>query len=309
MARRQKKKCNRKQCSKNQRSKKPRNRQQRYQKQRENYCSQQDYENIQITDDFMFGTVFSYKEDCKEFLQRILQIRILEIRIVTPQQSIRNRKDGKGIRLDVYVRDDQGNSYDIEMQLLDTKELDLRSRYYHSEMDTYQIRKGKKYKNLKESIVIFVCGFDPFDENRSIYTFETICRENTDIRLKDKRKTYFVYIGGNRDGVAADTIKLLDYFKTGEPTDEFTFNLQNRVEQIRCDDEWRENHMTLEMKMDEMFDKGVELGEQRGMERGMKRGLERGMAETEQKLVNNLMVNMNITEEEAKERLGICPFI
>ena len=51
--------------------------------------------------------------------------------------------------------------------------------------------------------------------------------------------------------------------------------------------------MTLEMKMDEMFDKGVELGEQRGM------------AETEQKLVSNLMVNMNITEEEARERLGI----
>lgn len=205
MARRQKKKCNRKQGSKNQHSKKTR--QQRYQKKHENYCSQQDFENIQITDDFMFGTVFSYKEDCKEFLQRILQIRILEIRIVTPQQSIRNRKDGKGIRLDVYVRDDQGNSYDIEMQLLDTKELDLCSRYYHSEMDTYQIR--------KESIVIFVCGFDPFDKNRSIYTFETICRENTDIRLKDKRKTYFVYIGRNRDGVAADTIKLLDYFKTG----------------------------------------------------------------------------------------------
>ena len=75
--------------------------------------------------------------------------------------------------------------------------------------------------------------------------------------------------------------------------------------------------MTLEMKMDEMFDKGVELGEQRGMERGLAqgemRGMERGLAqgkmrgtaETEQKLMNNLMVNMNITKEEAKERLGI----
>ena len=39
--------------------------------------------------------------------------------------------------------------------------------------------------------------------------------------------------------------------------------------------------MTLEMKMDEMFDKGVEIGEQRGMQRGM--------AETKQKLINNLM--------------------
>ena len=38
-----------------------------------------------------------------------------------------------------------------------------------------------EYKNLKESIVIFVCAFDPFKDNRSIYTFETICRENTTI--------------------------------------------------------------------------------------------------------------------------------
>ena len=67
--------------------------------------------------------------------------------------------------------------------------------------------------------------------------------------------------------------------------------------------------MTLEMKMDEMFGKGVELGEQRGMERGLAQGKMRGMAETEQKLVNNLMENMGITTEEARERLGICPSI
>ena len=34
-------------------------------------------------------------------------------------------------------------------------------------------------------------------------------------------------------------------------------------------------------------------------------GREEGIAETEQKLISNLMENMNITEEEAKERLGI----
>ena len=49
----------------------------------------------------------------------------------------------------------------------------------------------------------------------------------------------------------------------------------------------------------------MERGLERGLAQGEMRGLERGMAETEQKLVNNLMVNMNITEEEAKERLGI----
>ena len=42
-----------------------------------------------------------------------------------------------------------------------------------------------------------------------------------------------------------------------------------------------------------------------GREEGWEAGREEGIAETEQKLLNNLMVNMNITKEEAKERLGI----
>ena len=48
-----------------------------------------------------------------------------------------------------------------------------------------------------------------------------------------------------------------------------------------------------------------EEGWEAGHEAGLQAGRETGMAETEQKLIKNLMVNMNITEEEAKERLGI----
>ena len=226
------------------------------------------FDDIGITDDVMFGSVFSDQEDCKEFLQRILQIKIAKLTIVEEQKSIRTKRKGKGIRIDVYVRDDKGNSYDIEMQLIDTKELDLRSRYYHSEMDSYQIRKGQKYKNLKQSIVIFVCAFDLFGDNRSIYTFETICRENTDIALQDKRKTYFINIYGDRSGIEKDTVNLLDYFKTGEPTDDYTKKLQEKVEEIRCDDEWRENYMTIEMKMDQRFEDGKQVGIQAGMQTG-----------------------------------------
>ena len=48
-----------------------------------------------------------------------------------------------------------------------------------------------------------------------------------------------------------------------------------------------------------------EEGWEAGHEAGLQAGRETGMAETEQKLIKNLMVNMNITEEEATERLGI----
>ena len=106
------------------------------------------FDNITITDDVMFGSVFQEAGNCRELLQRILGIEIRELFIVESQKSIKIKMWGKGIRLDVYVKDIEGNSYDIELQLLDTKELDLRSRYYHSEMDSYQIRSGQKYKNL-----------------------------------------------------------------------------------------------------------------------------------------------------------------
>ena len=160
-----------------------------------------DFDKIGITDDVMFCTVLSNSEDCREFLQRILGIEIEEIVVVGTQVSMKSNFHAKGVRLDVYAKDKKGNAYDIEMQTTKMRELPLRSRYYHSEMDSYQIAAGEKYGNLKHSIVIFVCNFDLFVKNRSVYTFESICREDTEIHLQDKRKTIFININGSREGV------------------------------------------------------------------------------------------------------------
>ena len=55
--------------------------------------------------------------------------------------------------------------------------------------------------------------------------------------LADKRRTYFVNVNGNREGISEDTTKLLDYFKTGQPTDSYTENIQNEEELIRDDND------------------------------------------------------------------------
>lgn len=154
----------------------------------------------------------------------------------------------------------------------------------------------QKYKNLKQSIVIFVCAFDLFGDNRSIYTFETICRENTDITLQDKRKTYFINIYGDRSGIEKDTVNLLDYFKTGEPTDDYTKKLQEKVEEIRCDDEWRENYMTIEMKMDQRFEDGKQVG----MQAGKQVGMQVGRHEERIKVVKTMLAN-SYSEAECKK--------
>lgn len=220
------------------------------------------FDEIGITNDYMFGTVFRDKGKCKELLQRILKIRLVEIEVVEPQKIMKTTLIGKGIRIDIYAKDSKGNVYDIEMQTTEETDLHLRTRYYHSEMDSYQIRAGQKYFNLKQSVVIFICTFDPFADDRSIYTFETTCKENKGLVLADKRRTYFVNVNGNREGISEDTTKLLDYFKTGQPTDHYTKDIQKQVQIIRNNDDWRENYMTIEMKMDQRYEQGKNEGEQ-----------------------------------------------
>ena len=228
--------------------------------------------------------IFQNQEECRELLQRILGIEITELSI-TKQKEIQNHVFFKGIRLDIYAKDNFGNAYDIEMQLNYSGELALRSRYYHSEMDGYQIRTGVKYDNLKESIVIFICDFDMFNKGSSIYTFETICREYPELTLQDKRKTIFLNINGNREGLSEELSSVLDYFKTSNPTDEYTKGLEEKVKENRNDDEWRENYMTWEMKLDERYRQGMEAGRAEGHEEGRAEGLEEGRAENLANLV------------------------
>lgn len=229
-----------------------------------------DFDKITLTNDIMFSSVFHDPEYCRELLQRILDIEITELEISEDQKSIRVKPWHKGIRLDIYVKDINGNVYDIEMQVFNAGDLPLRSRYYHSEMDSYQILRGQDYIELKASIVIFLCSFDLFGQNRSIYTFQSLCREDPDISLKDNRQTIFVNIEGDRTGLSPELISFLDYLKTTEPTDDFTTSLNSKVKRLRNDLDWRENYMTLERKMEERFKAGIEVGREQGKAQTLK---------------------------------------
>ena len=57
------------------------------------------------------------------------------------------------------------------MQTTNYEELPKRSRYYQDIIDLKLIEKGQSYDILKTSYVIFICTFDFFEKNRSIYEF------------------------------------------------------------------------------------------------------------------------------------------
>ena len=119
------------------------------------------WEELSISNDFLFGKVMQDPELCKELLQRILpDLEIDHVEYPELQKSIRIDIDAKSVRLDVYVKDGKGTVYDIEMQVAGAEELPKRTRYYQSMIDLQMIDRGQSYKKLKPSYIIFICLSD-----------------------------------------------------------------------------------------------------------------------------------------------------
>ena len=115
---------------------------------------QKQYQELTFTDDFMFGKVLvNNPEICRRLLEVLLEIKIKKISFPERQKTIEILADGKGIRLDVYVDDENGTVYNIEMQTKIKKELPKRSRYYQGMIDMNLIERGAPYKDLKLSFI------------------------------------------------------------------------------------------------------------------------------------------------------------
>ncbi len=88
------------------------------------------YEELEFTDDFMFGKVLYHNIDlCRKLLEMLLQRKIRELRYLGTQKTIDITRDAKSARFDVYTEDDGNSVYDIEMQVAKRGDLAKRSSY------------------------------------------------------------------------------------------------------------------------------------------------------------------------------------
>lgn len=254
-----------------------------------------DWEELGISNDFLFGKIMRNPELCKELLQRILpDLEIDRIEYPETQKSIQPDVDARSVRLDVYVKDDKNTVYDIEMQVTDTKELPKRSRYYQSMIDLQLIDKGQSYKKLNQSYIIFICPFDLYGKGRHIYTFENVCKEDTSICLKDGTTKIFLNAKGEMDDVSKELKAFLDYAIGRKSDDVFVRKLEEAVEAAKRNREWRHEYMTLLMR------------DQENREQGMIYGTIKAYKElnlSEDVITKKLMEMYNLTEKEIKEYL------
>lgn len=93
------------------------------------------------------------KEICKELLEKLLNIEIKKITMPEDQKTINLLLESKGIRLDIYVKDENDTVYNVEMQRGSHKNLPKRLRYYQGNIDLDCISKGENYNNLVKSYI------------------------------------------------------------------------------------------------------------------------------------------------------------
>lgn len=230
------------------------------------------WEELGLSNDFLFGKIMRDPEICKGVLQRILpQLSIERIEYPELQKEIKEDIDARSVRLDVYVRDDRDTVYNIEMQTVNTKELPKRSRYYQSMMDLQLLDHGQSYKKLNQCYIIFICLTDIFEKGRHIYTFKNICQEDGELALGDGTEKLFLNANGQKDDVSPELKAFLDYVAGKPSEDQFVQKLKKAVNEAKKNREWRREYMTLLMRDQENIEKGLEQGRKEGREEGESR--------------------------------------
>lgn len=117
------------------------------------------WEDLTITDDYMFKLVMKHPRICQRLIEKILNIKIKHIKYLETEKTLDNSYTGKGIRLDVYVEGDNV-IYDIEMQMqhYNDAEFAYRTRYYQSMIDKDVLPSGTKHYTELKNFFLFSCA-------------------------------------------------------------------------------------------------------------------------------------------------------
>ena len=219
------------------------------------------WENLTLADDFLFGKVMSNEELYTEMIKRIF-----------PNIETRETLDTRGVRFDVFAKTDNRKIFSVEIQTTDKKDLPRRTRAYHiinglDALNKDTIKTSGKYNDLPDVFVIFICTFDPFKQERHIYSFSNICKEDQNLKLNDGSYTVFLNTEGTRDDISQELKAFLNFIVDRKSADPFVTKLEQSLYEAKQNAIWRRKYMLLLTREQEKFAEGRDKGAQMEKER------------------------------------------
>lgn len=189
--------------------------------------------------------------------------------------------------VDILCRDEKGNQYIVEMQVVKEKGFEKRAQYYAAKAYVSQMVEKGKYEDLKEVIFLAITDFIMFPKRKEYKSEHVILDIDThDHHLRDFSFTFFELpkFHKNMNELTNVVEKWLYFFKHAEETSEKDLNKIIGQDEIieRAYEElnrfsWNEaelNTYEQEQKyewdqiaiMDQKYDEGMEKGMEKGRE-------------------------------------------
>ncbi|MCD8013033.1 MAG: Rpn family recombination-promoting nuclease/putative transposase [Lachnospiraceae bacterium] len=220
-------------------------------------------EELNLLDNFLFGSVVTYPEIGEEFVRLLLKSIFNKdfgrLTIVPQKEYPGADTDLHGARLDVYVEAEpeetgleRASVYDVEPEQNDRKELirvlPRRVRFYHAKIDAVSLGSGEGYRHLKNVIVIMIVPFDPFGKDRIVYTIRNMCQEEPGMPYDDGARTLFLYTKGTRGRSTKKLRELLRYMEDTTESNAVNSSLRKihrMVEKVKRDKEVSLDYMKI----------------------------------------------------------------
>ena len=200
------------------------------------------WEDLQFSDNYIFCKVMKNKNLCKQMLEILLGIKVKDIDYIQSEHPLDDYYQTRGIRMDVYVEGDD-KIYNLEMQSGNYDDLLLRSRYYLSASDVSSTPRRTKFKDLKETYIIFLCMNDPFNQGVPLYTEVTFFKETPNFQINDKTHKLFYNASAYAKADKEEVRDVLEFIYKLKSKSSFTKQLEDSVTLAKADHMFKDEYM------------------------------------------------------------------
>ena len=256
-----------------------------------------------LMDDAYMKIFFDGEIECTQLVLRIIMERDDLIVISSKAQQNFYGASGKhSIRLDIYATDSEGRYYDIEIQRASSGAAPERARFCSALLDANMLEKNQNYKDLRESVVIFITEHDVLGGNKPLYKIDRYI--DGEILFNDGSK--IIYVNGEHQDAETALGKLIHDFMCINAEEMYYPPLASRARIVKGNKEGEDSMKSVWDEMqEESFAKGMAEGEKKGMAKGEKKGEKRGEKKMQEGIVITMLKAGKLALDEIAEYSGL----
>lgn len=286
--------------------------------------SKEEVKLLKPKNDIVFQCLFNQNNEriTKAFVQALLDEQIEKIVINNDKDLFREEQENKLGILDLQIDVNNNEKVDVEIQLINNKNLQERLLYYFSRLYSSQVHRGDNYRDSKRIILVAILDYE-LDVTKKVKKFETIWNlrecQNPEKILTDKIEIHIIELKKvrntyeqNKENKKAQWMLFLDDPNSKEVKEIMKENedVKEAIVEVHKMTEDEKVKRLAELREKAIMDEKAYLstalhqGFERGRKEGLKQGIKEGKSQMNQEIAEKLL-KRNMSIEHVAEITGM----